>query len=221
MFQTDGGDHGHIGVGGVGGIETTTETGLDDADIDGPFGEPGEGHRRGQLEIGDAVSGPLLIHVDDRRQLADQLGELLGSHHKAPDLEALLDRIEMWRSEQPGGEPHRRHQSRTHPGRRRLAVGPGDMDDRIGLLGVSEHVEQPRDPLQTRFDPATDVGVEVGDCFSVVRAATPDRIAARRVSRELPRIRPPWRPPWRRPRPAPSRRSPAWRVSLASVRGPR
>ena len=60
----------------------------------------------------------------------------------------------------------RRRQRRSHPGRRCLAVGPGQVDDRVGLLRVREQIEKEIDAFA--YSESVDSGKPIS------RASTPE-----------------------------------------------
>jgi hypothetical protein len=50
------------------------------------------------------------------------------------------------------------------PGGRGLPIGPGNMDDRVSLMGTAHVIQKALDALQSWFDAEGDVIVEICEC---------------------------------------------------------
>ncbi|MBU1226833.1 MAG: hypothetical protein KJ698_06465 [Actinobacteria bacterium] len=71
--------------------------------------------------------------------------------------------MEVGAGEQAGGQPVGPEQLGGDPGRRALAVGAGDVDDRVAALRFGQQAEQAGDALEPRLDPLADALIEEGD----------------------------------------------------------
>ena len=172
VVAPDVGDHGDVGLDDVGGVVAAEQPDLDDRHVDGLVGEPRERRRGEQVE----VAGPIGEQRLDRRDLGDDLGEVVVADRLAVAADALGDRLEVGAGVGADGEAVGPEQGGDHPGGGALAVGPGDVDDRCGGLRVAEHLHEPAHALERQpVDDAgrgsadggleVDVRVEVGDAW--------------------------------------------------------
>ena len=72
----------------------------------------------------------------------------------AVDHDPLRHRLQVRAGEPARAQPERPHQALDHPRRRRLAVGTGQVHDRVAVLGVAEQPEEVPDPVQRGVDPS-------------------------------------------------------------------
>ena len=151
--------HGDLAVGHVGRVPRATEPDLDDGDVHGGVGERrvGEDHRHHE-EVQGLAAGRHRAVVDElhhRLHLVVDLDQPLGVDRLATDGDPLAERVQVRRGEPTGRQAQRRQQRVDHPGRRRLAVGPGEVDDGVRALGVPEEVHD----LAHRVERGVDVGL--------------------------------------------------------------
>src|SRR6185312_11424248 len=78
--------------------------------------------------------------------------EPLGGQRHPVQADPLGDGGQVRAGEQPGAQPAGAQQGLGHPGGRRLAVGAGQVDHRVGALRVTEQLGQGPDPVQGRVD---------------------------------------------------------------------
>ena len=154
MVHGDRGDDRNSCVGNVGGIPASSQTDLDHSDVHRGIRKSREGHGRYDLEEGhlDAVDVLTVDHGHHRLDLTPGLVEQLAADGTTVDADALGDVDQMWgavTSHPQTGGPQQRV---DHDGRRSLAVGAGNLDDRAGLLWVAQQVEKGTFPVKAGTD---------------------------------------------------------------------
>ena len=157
VVQGDRGDHGDVGIGGAGRVPGPSHPGLDHRDVHGGGGEGLEGHGGEVLEIGQArPAGGLGLRVHDLREglhVAIGLHEALVVDGGAVDRDPLGGRAQVRARGAAGAQPGLAQDPLEDPGRGGLAVGAGDADRPIGVLGVAHQPHDPLDPAQIGLDP--------------------------------------------------------------------
>ena len=146
-----------FGVGDVGRVPGAAEPDLDDRDVHRDVGERGIGHGGEDLELGQRQAvrpGPTprrpgrctaRCRCRTRTYRSAEIG--------APSMAIRsVTRLQVRRGEPAGPQPGPVQQRIDHPGGGGLAVGAGDLDDRVGRLRVAQQVEQRGDPVQRRRD---------------------------------------------------------------------
>ena len=146
------GDHRHRAVGDVRAVPCAADADLDHRHVDRRVGEDGERHRGEHLEEGQRGRLALVHQGQVRQHLLVGVDEALGAERLAVHADPLPDRGQVRAGEQAGSQPAGTQQRLDHPGGRGLAVGPGDVDDRVRPLRVTEQRGQRRDPVQGRLD---------------------------------------------------------------------
>ena len=144
--------HRHGAVGDVRAVPGAADADLDHSDVDRRVGEHGERHRGEHLEEGQRGRLALVHQGQVRQHLLVGVDEALGAERLAVHADPLPDRGQVRAGEQAGSQPAGAQQRLDHPGGGGLAVGPGDVDDRVGPLRVTEQAGQRRDPVQGRLD---------------------------------------------------------------------
>ena len=145
-------DHGHRAVGHVGRVPPAAHADLDHRDVHRGVRERGEHHAGEHLEEGQRRGLLVVDQLDVGRDLLVELDEALGGQRHAVDADPLPHRDQVRRGEPPGAQPALAQQRLDHPGRRRLAVGAGDVHDRERAVRVAEQADQRRDPVEGRVD---------------------------------------------------------------------
>jgi hypothetical protein len=153
MVDGDGGHHRDGAVGDVGGVPGAAETDLDDGDVDGRVGEGGIRHPDDRLEEAQRVGLGGVDEVGVRRDVVERADELLVGQWLAVDADALVDALEVGTGEPAGAQVERAQEGVDHPAGRGLAVGAGEVDDRVGPLGVAEQLGERLDALERRLEP--------------------------------------------------------------------
>ena len=163
MITTHVGHHGNRGIDHVGRVPPPEQPDLDHRNVHRNVGEMAERGRRDQLEIGHRTVYERL----EPRDRGDGGRELVVADRDAVDTDAFVDPLEMRAgvgtdhqtvSPQQLGDQHR---GRT------LAVGAGDMNDRVRKVGVAHHRNHRPDAVERKaFDTAgfgfqVDVRVEM------------------------------------------------------------
>ena len=144
MVEADVGDHGHEAVGHVGGIPSTAEADFDHRRVHRPIGEPAEPGPGDDLEPGEVHVGPeQRLEIGD---LGEQLGQLGITDRLAVGHQPFVDSLEVRAGEGSHREALGHQQGGQGPGGGRLAVGPGQVDDRRGILRVAEDVGETLHP---------------------------------------------------------------------------
>jgi hypothetical protein len=174
VVHPDVGDGGDLGVDDVGGVPHPEHADLDHADVDGRVGEPPEGGRRARLEVRRS-------HADHSLEVGDG-GDLLGERLVVDRLgvasDPLVDPLEVGARVRADLQALRHQQAGDHLRRRALAVGAGDVDDRVGVLRVAHRRAQPGDVVERRRrDPpgllVRRVVVQVGERVLVLHVGRP------------------------------------------------
>ena len=133
-----------LAVGDVGRVPRATEADLHDGDVHGGVGERrvGEDHRHHEevQRLAAGRHGAVVDELHHRLHLVVDLDQPLGVDRLAADGDPLAERVQVRRREPSRGQAQSGQQGVDHPGRRRLAVGPGQVDDGVGALGVAEEV---------------------------------------------------------------------------------
>ncbi len=154
------GDHGYEAVGHVRGVVATEETDLDHGDVHGLLGEPGERGRGDQLEPGRLALDEGL----DRGQLVEHARQVLVRDRSAVPPDSLVQGFEMRAGVEADGQAMAPQDRLQHPGRGALPVRPGEVDDGVGGLRVTQDPDQGPHPVQRQVvdDPRGDrAGLEV------------------------------------------------------------
>jgi hypothetical protein len=97
----------------------------------------------------------LLAPVDEMgvgRDVVERGDELLVGERLPVDRDALGHPLDVRAGEAPGAQVQGAQQGVDHPGRRGLAVGPGELDDRVAGLRVAEQLGERADPVQGRIE---------------------------------------------------------------------
>ena len=156
VVQGDRGDHGDVGVDRAGRVPGAAEAGLDHGDVHGGGGEGLEGHRGEVLEVGQRrAAGGLRLGVDDLREgldVAIGLEEALLVDGRAVDRDPLGGRVEVGARGAARTQPGLAQYPLEDPRGGGLAVGAGDADRAVGVLGVAHQLHHPADPAEVRLD---------------------------------------------------------------------
>src|SRR5581483_6289026 len=115
-------------------VPSAAHADLDDGDIDGDVGEPPQGRGGEHLEVGELKAKVVLEHLD----VLEGGGEALVVDGFAVVAHALVQALEVGRRVGTDAQPVGGHEGADHAYGRALAVGPGDMDDPVGRLRVTE-----------------------------------------------------------------------------------
>ena len=91
-------------------------------------------------------------HRRVRHDLLVQIDEALRVDRLAVQADPLAHGGQVRAGEQPGAQAAGAQQRVDHARGRRLAVRPGDVDDRVGPLRVAEQAREVGDPVQGRID---------------------------------------------------------------------
>jgi hypothetical protein len=179
VVPSDVGDDRDRAVDRVGRVPATEQPHLDDGDVDRDLGEPGEGGGGQQLEVRRRHPRQRL----ELRHVGDEGGERLVLDRLQVPQQPLVHPLQVGAGVGADGQVVGDQQRGDHPTDGALPVGPRDVDDRIGALGIAEDGEQPLDRLQAqarhpaRRRLAVDVRVEVVEGGLVVHGR---RLRARR-----------------------------------------
>jgi hypothetical protein len=152
VIDGDRGDHGDGPVGDVGAVPGATDPDLDDGHVHRGVGERGERHPGQHLEERQPGLVPPVHDRQVRQQFLVELDEPPRAERLAVQADPLAHAGQMRAGEQPRTQAPGAQQRVDHPRRRRLAVGPGDVDDRAGPLRVAEQAGQVGDPVQGGVD---------------------------------------------------------------------
>jgi hypothetical protein len=153
---------------------------LDHRGVHRCVGEGRVGHRHQHLEErhpGLPVGFPTRVdQVDVREHLVVDLDEPLRVERYAVQADPLPDVTQVRAGEPAGAQPVLAQQPLHDPRGRRLAVGAGDMDRRVGRLRVAEQVDDRGDPVQARHQvvlgrAGQDLPVDTGEPVRTVRLA--------------------------------------------------
>ncbi len=152
VVEVDRRDDRDRGVDDVRRVPRAAHADLDDRDVDRQVGERGvrDGHEH--LEVGHrraAVDDRAGVdHLDERDHLVVGAEEALRVDRAPTDGDPLEHRVQVRRGEPTGVQAELAQQRLDDPGRARLAVGSGDVDDREGALRVAEQLHDGADPVE-------------------------------------------------------------------------
>ncbi len=155
VVEVDRRHDGDPGVGDVGRVPGPAQTDLDHGHVDRGIGEGREGHRGDDLEEGqlDAVDQSVVDQRDVRLDLPPRGVEALLADRGAVDGDPLGHARHVRRREPARAQTVGAEQGLDHGRRAALAVGPGQMDHRVGVLRVAEQLGQRPDPAETGRHP--------------------------------------------------------------------
>ena len=147
VIQSDGGDHAHLGVDDVGGVQTTSQTDFDNRDIHVLLAEVVERHASDALKEGER-GGESLLDLVDLLQVANHL--LLGNHFPV-DGDSLTETGNVRR------HVHTRFVTRRfqrlgnleHDGA--LSIGARDMDRFDLVRGIAKLLVEKNHVLETHL----------------------------------------------------------------------
>ena len=152
MVDADRRDDRDLPVGDVRGVPRAAHADLDDGGVDRGVGEGCEGHRGDHLEVRQRVLRRVVDDLGVRRDVGERVDEqLLGQRH-AVEADPLGHRLQVRAGEAAGPQVEGAQQRVDHTAGGRLAVGAGEVDDRIGPLGVSEQSADGSDPVEGRLE---------------------------------------------------------------------
>ena len=138
MVDADRRDDGDLPVGDVRRVPRATHADLDDGDIDGCVGEGSEAIA---VTISKNDSGcsdeSSTIWAYAATSAKASTNKLLGQRH-AVEADALGHRLQVRAGEAPRAQIEGAQQRVDHAARRGLAVGAGEMDDRVGALRIAQ-----------------------------------------------------------------------------------
>ncbi len=158
VVDADVGDHRYLGIADVRRVPPSEQADLDDSDIDGNVGEPAVRGAGDGLEVAGADTRDQ-FEVCHRGHL---LGEVVVADRLTVAADPLVEPLEVGAGVGTDAEPLGHQQPGDHLGGGALAVGAGDMDDRVGELGVAHRVDQAAHAVEGgRRDAAGDVVVRV------------------------------------------------------------
>ena len=156
MVHGDPGDDRHLRLAHGGRIPGPAHTDLDDGHVDRGIGEGGVGDRCERLEVRDGCAAFLLragVHAgDERGHIAGNRHEAFGRDGLAIDFDALAHVDQVRAGVEAGTQAESAQERGNHARRRGLAVGAGHLDDRVGMLRLSEEVHDRADSRQGRVD---------------------------------------------------------------------
>ena len=163
MIEPDRRDRRHLRLHHVGGVKPSAEAHLDHGQIDLAPRELQDSHGGHELEetrkiVRICPALPFrhrlqLVHVGDDLRFAQQL---------PVDLDAFPEFHQMRRSVEPGAPAGRVQDRVEHRGHRPLAVGAGDMNDRVAPLRMPQRLDQQPHPVDTELRP---LGLEAEQVF--------------------------------------------------------
>jgi hypothetical protein len=136
----------------VGGVEPSTEAGLEHGQIDSRPREMHERHRRQHLEPGRAAAaapagGP--VHPLDRRDhQVEGPDEVGGGDRPAAHADAFLDRVDMRRQVAAHPVSGRLQHRGQHGDGRAFSLGAGDVDHGKLVVWIADGGQQPPHPSE-------------------------------------------------------------------------
>ena len=176
MIDADRRDDRDLAVGDVRGVPRSAHADLDDGGIDGCIGERRERHRGHHLEVRQRVLRRLVDDLRVCRHVGEGVDEQAFGQRLAVEADAFGHRLQVWTGEPAGAQIECPQQGVDHPARRRLAVGAGQVDHRVGVLRVAEQPAERSDAVEGRFEAslgppaeqsALDLGVRGRSCPSI------------------------------------------------------
>src|SRR2546426_312445 len=210
-----------------GGVEPSAESDLQHGDVDGLTREVIERERRARLEHGGVQTG----HQGGDR--VEAVGDGVLRDGLAVDTDPFAERHEVRRGVEAHAAAVRLEDGGEHGGHRALAVGAGDLDERVAAPRVAERLQQRLDALEAGAHPrvlAAAQGEEPGDRLGVGHARSGGgsvgcsaKKARRRRSVSLRSRRSTTRSSWPCSRRNSERWKPSgsgWRIVSAMTRGP-
>ncbi len=150
----------------MGRVEPAAEADLDDGQVDGLLGEPAEGERGQQLELGWLAQAPG-DPLGRRPGHADQPGELGRLDQPAGDLEPLAIGHEVRLGRLAGTQAGRAQDARDEGQDAALAVRAADQRSPEGELGIAQLAQQGPGPAEAQANPEAAALVEGGQCLGV------------------------------------------------------
>ena len=171
VVEVDVGDRCDPSIPGVGGVEPAAEADLDQGQVDLHLGEPAEGDRGQELELGRLARAAPAHSAGRVEDLADESGEGGGVDEPAVDLEPLPIADEMGLGglgdAQAGGS-----QCRTGQGEHAaLAVRPGNQRPAELELRIADLAEERPRPTQPETDPEATAFLEGPERLLVAEGA--------------------------------------------------
>jgi hypothetical protein len=156
VVTVDGGDDADLAADEVRGVPPAAHADLEDADVDGHLREPRKSHGREQLEVGDVVRRVRVRLVDEPGQPVHHVQliyeDVLGDE-VAIGGNTLAHVLEMGRGVRAHAQVQHMEQPADHPHDRTLAIGPGDVDRRVGVLGIGQQVAEGGDAVEVGKHP--------------------------------------------------------------------
>ena len=152
VIKIDWSDHRNICIGNIGRIPGAAQADLDDCDIDRRIGKCGVGHCRDDLEEGQrhAINLAFVNHCNIRLDLAPHLVEAFIADRLPVDGDPLGHAQYVWTGESTGTKAIGSQQRFDHGRGTALAVGAGQVDDRVSPLWIAKQLGQRPDPAEAR-----------------------------------------------------------------------
>ena len=138
MVLADVGDHGDRAVAHVRGVVATEQSDLDDGDVDRDVGEPPQSGSSQQLEVRARPADQRL----ELSNIGQHVGQLVVVDRLAVPRDAFVDALQVRAGVGADGQAGFDQQCGDEAGGRALAVRAREVDDRIGLLRIAEHVDE-------------------------------------------------------------------------------
>ena len=158
MVQTDVGDDRHFrGGDDVGGIQQTAHAALQHDDIRLLPAVILKGDGADQLELRGRVRHALCVGVD----VIDHLHQILVRDLLTAELDTLVEAVDVGGGEHTGPIARGVQNGRGHGGGAALAVGTGDVDILQLPVGVAQHLQELRHPVQTGDAALAEFAVDV------------------------------------------------------------
>jgi hypothetical protein len=154
VIERNGGDGGDFWRQDIGGVETASETDLDNANLHPLAPKCLEGDRRCHLEERRRrCERPVRPQPIDGVQGVDgNVAEQTFANRFAVDGDALLDACQVRRRIQASAVPRVPDRTFDHRADRTFAIGPGDVNRGEAFLGVSERLEKAADVVEPELD---------------------------------------------------------------------
>lgn len=156
VVDADGRDDRDVGLDDIGRVPGAAHADLDDGHVDRRVREGRVGERDEHLEVGHprptVGDRPGVDRVDEGSDVGPRVEEGLAGDQLAADGDPLADVLQVRRGEAPRLQARLPQHRLDDPRRRRLAVGPGDVDDGEGALRLAEQVHDRADPVEARLE---------------------------------------------------------------------
>ena len=152
VVDGDRGDDGDLAVGDVRGVPGAAHADLDDRGVDRRVGERGVGHGDRHLEERQRDLRRVVDDLGVRGDVGERVDEPVLGQRLAVEADALGHRLQVRAGEASGAQVEGTQQGVDHARGRRLAVGAGEVDDRVGPLGVAEQAAERADAVEGRVE---------------------------------------------------------------------